>query len=123
MSDTMNTMAEDDAKFCWCPFARTADRYGDAPATVNRDVDGDPVRAAFCLGSGCMMWLWTEEETSTVRFDSGTPEYNERTRAQMRKAGFVETTDLTKVVERLSFEKPNGGRKGRCGLVHEPVLE
>jgi hypothetical protein len=50
-------MTEDEAKTKWCPMARCWGQSG----PVNRD-GGKPRIGAMCLGSGCMMWRWLDED-------------------------------------------------------------
>lgn len=58
-------MTEEEAKACWCPFARSASMLSslDPPhkrqVSANRVPDtGMPDSDCLCLASGCMAWRW-----------------------------------------------------------------
>ena len=51
-------MTEDEAKTKWCPFAREAS----SPGGWNRAVFSDGPHSK-CIGSQCMAWRWTDQQT------------------------------------------------------------
>lgn len=71
----MSAMLEEDARRCWCPFARsyTTTEEGD-PVTFNRTWQGVP-KATNCLGSQCMAWRWHGPSVGTCGL-AGSP-YND----------------------------------------------
>lgn len=62
-------MTEDEAKTKWCPFSRTANYDNTA---TNRNIKGDGLVTARCLGSACMAWRATDNESEP--FAPGMPE-------------------------------------------------
>ena len=58
-------MTEDEAKTKWCPMARLASAAG----PYNRNSAGGlghvETKDIFCIGSQCMLWVWT----GTIRVD------------------------------------------------------
>lgn len=59
------SISEAQAGTKWCPFSR-------APlgtiSGVNKDAKGEPIVAAKCIGSKCMMWQWDYDEPGDTGF-------------------------------------------------------
>lgn len=57
---------EEEARKCWCPFAR----YGAGECAVNRDIQSDHFGSGNkCIASECMAWRWkVENPAATVGF-------------------------------------------------------
>lgn len=55
----MTLKTEDEAKQCWCAFARPRG----SEAASNRSFGGSPEANAFCVGSRCMAWRWGSKPT------------------------------------------------------------
>jgi len=56
---------EEEARKCWCPFARSDSAPG---GSYNRDYQGGGGKLCMCIASGCMAWRWGNEQT-TVEVD------------------------------------------------------
>lgn len=69
-------MTEDEAKTKWCPFFRlsiTATLDGGTDYVGNRE-SSESTRADKCIGSGCMAWQKTDNESQPYNMlDSNTP--------------------------------------------------
>lgn len=54
---------EDEARKCWCPFARVTDpRLPPGTGSWNRTISNDNTEArALCIASACMGWRWVQE--------------------------------------------------------------
>jgi hypothetical protein len=100
---------EDEARQCWCPFARTLDyavdtaRQGSDPqlvgASVNRRAGNNFDPDIMCVASECMAWRW-----GGMRKTDGT---TIGSHAAIKAASRGETTDEWHSV-------------GYCGLVGKP---
>ena len=58
------TLTEAEAKMKWCPVARPV-----RTDSANRNADGAPTTAAFCIASQCMAWQW-EKGADVMKYDA-----------------------------------------------------
>ena len=110
-------MTEEDAKKCWCPFARASytDKNGNAhigtPSGNNRSAKGEPMIACLCIASKCAAWHWSEMRTHIV------PTGYEANPSFIPPEGWIQ--DKTKGPD-MVFTPPPEQRHGYCGLAGKP---
>lgn len=86
-------MTEEEAKTRWCPMMRDQPWIDDDGKTTNARA-GDHVH---CIGSGCMMWRWTDPRMVAV--------FNEPWDRQSSPIGFTHVANCV---------------DGGCGLAGKP---
>lgn len=119
---------EEEARKCWCPFARTPfvldGQGGSIPA--NRYGSGDAASNAQCIASECMAWRWCNTDQPY--------EYKVTTDDTLDRALVVPPGDGWELVRKPEEIEPeddgrwkvvwrrlNAKRRGYCGLAGAPA--
>lgn len=108
-------MTEDEAKTKWCPFVRAWECGGQSwvarPLTGPEDGGQMTAEKAFCMGSACMAWRWSDAKRTATFLDA--------VQAHMKSVpnpNFAKSTQVVYAERGREFEQT----EGYCGLAGPP---
>lgn len=100
---------EEEARKCWCPFAR----WGTGHDANSGNRHGDEWGHVFCIASECMAWRWEKTWIERQNLEVG-----EQPEPDAKIKGWE--TPTTTLFGKVVWERKHDPLNGYCGLAGKP---